>query len=251
VIVGIFTLISLLLFGDAQQYFFVENLEKGVKEYVVDKERSNEIKMLLKEVKDETKSFNKVRKKQLKELRSMNLNVELERNDFTELFDQLAEKRSEYQRKVISQRIHAVEKIENEEWQNIIDYSNAALDKQIAKAEKKKKKNEKDAFASVEKTIIKSLTNTDNQNAALSALNKLKSDLNDMNQGFLDINTKENKVLINKSASLSDGMAISEEMNSLRAKAWNSMLDFRFTLKDIAEEDQWIKIMKSLNKAVL
>ena len=152
---------------------------------------------------------------------------------------------------MISQIIHAVEKIENEEWQNIIDYSNAALDKQIAKAEKKKKKNEKDAFASVEKTIIKSLTNTDNQNAALSALNKLKSDLNDMNQGFLDINTKEYKVLINKSASLSDGMAISEEMNRLRAKALNSMLDFRFTLKDIAEEDQWIKIMKSLNKAVL
>lgn len=42
-IVGIVALFTVLFFGGVQEYFFIEKLEKGVKKFVIEKDRSKEI----------------------------------------------------------------------------------------------------------------------------------------------------------------------------------------------------------------
>lgn len=65
-IIGSITLITILFFGGVSEYFLIDKLEKGVKEYVVEKNRQKEILADLKTSKAFIKEFNKKRKSQSK-----------------------------------------------------------------------------------------------------------------------------------------------------------------------------------------
>jgi hypothetical protein len=59
-ILGTLALINMLFFG-SMEYFLVDKLEKGVKTYVLEKERRKEILVDLSDAEKEIKAFNKLR----------------------------------------------------------------------------------------------------------------------------------------------------------------------------------------------
>ena len=61
-LIGLATLITILLFGGGQDYFLVMNLDKGIKKFVVEKERKKEILAEFKIAKKEVKKLSKTRK---------------------------------------------------------------------------------------------------------------------------------------------------------------------------------------------
>ena len=62
-IVGIAALFTILFFGGGQEYFLIEDFDKGINKHITDKNRSSEIKAEIKLTKSLIKEFNKKRKK--------------------------------------------------------------------------------------------------------------------------------------------------------------------------------------------
>ena len=60
-IIGIITALTILFGSGAFEVFFLPNFEKGVKEYVIEKERQKEITSDLKQVKGISKEYYKKR----------------------------------------------------------------------------------------------------------------------------------------------------------------------------------------------
>ena len=52
----------IVLFSGGYEIFFAENIEKGIKEYVMDNDRKKELLVMTKELKSRAKTYNKERK---------------------------------------------------------------------------------------------------------------------------------------------------------------------------------------------
>ena len=71
-LIATITALAILFGGGTFETFFIDDLRKGVKEYVVEDERKDEILDDLKRSKKMIKSFNKERKAQFKEFKKLN-----------------------------------------------------------------------------------------------------------------------------------------------------------------------------------
>ena len=132
-IVGIVALFTMLFFGGAQEYFFIEKLEKGAKKFIVDKDRSKEIILDLKEGKALIKAFNKDRKGKLAEFHTMNLDRDISREEMKVFFNNRKEERLVFQKSMADIRVKTFSKINDEEWNDIINLSDASVEKKMAK----------------------------------------------------------------------------------------------------------------------
>tara|TARA_B110000908_G_C10136995_1_gene394922 strand:- start:136 stop:516 length:381 start_codon:yes stop_codon:yes gene_type:complete len=115
-----------LLFGSGSEVFFLPDFEKGVKEYVIGKERKKEVANDLKKVKDISKEFHKERKVDFKEFQNMNSSRETNQKDFTEFFTKIQAKRVSMQEELIEARLQINKKIEPSEWNSIVAFSSAS-----------------------------------------------------------------------------------------------------------------------------
>ena len=244
-IVGLITLFSVLFFGSAADYYFVDNLEKGVKEYVEDKAVRKEILTDLKDVEVLAKSFNKKRKGELKQLKEMNLNYEAKASDFNSFYDHLAEERRDFQSAVIDVRIKVLSKISDIEWEKIIALSNKTVENAKRKSAKKK---EKDNFAKLEQSILTNLQEQKTQEKALASFNNLKNTFQNLEGELSQINTMQNTAITNKHLTKQELLKESEDLNKLRTTAFKALQQFHFEIKSVSDEANFVKIMKELNK---
>lgn len=246
-IVGTITLLTILFFGGVQQIFFIDKLEKGVKQYVLDKDRSKEIQSDLKESKAFIKAFNKDRSSKIKQFHTMNMDRDLHREDMLEFFEERVKERVLFQEEVLNQRIKVVAKIEPAEWKNII----ALSDETVQKAEEKaSKKEEKDAFAKVFDTIDKKIKENDRQVQVIALVQNFQMRYNDLGARVKSINTKESDLLVNKESSKEDFLSLAREVNELRNIAYQAFVDLHFDILDATTEEEWPAIMGAINKVI-
>ena len=135
-IVAIASLITALFLGGPAEIFYVDNLEKGIKKQVLEKERKKEILSEIKSTKTLYKDFEKERKKDYKSFLNLYMDKNTTPDGLNSFFKELKEKRVEYQNKLIDQRLVIYEKIQSEEWDNILESSVSVSEKNLAKAEK-------------------------------------------------------------------------------------------------------------------
>ncbi len=246
-IIGLVTLFATLFFGGSQQYFFIEKLEKGVKEYIEEKDRKKEILSDLKLIKTTIKDFNKDRKKYLKTYHELNASYSATKVEFDSFFSDLTETRKAFQEEVVDQRLEVVRKISSEEWTKIIELSSEVTEKRKNKEAKKK---EKDAFEKVKKTINTEITEETTRGDALDALAIVESDFNTLRNELDAVNTLENELLTNKNATVEDALELVTTFNQMREKIHLSIVKFHFSMKDLLPEEQWTKVMRSMNKVL-
>ena len=246
-IIGTITLISMLFFGGIQQYFFVDKLEKGIKQFVEEKDRRKEILADLKNSKSTIDAFNKERKSNLKVFYAMNLNRDTKVNELEDFFKLSADERKLFQDKLINERLLVVSKINEEEWEKIIALSTENVQKQL---EKSKKKQQKDAFESLFKTIEKSISEQDRQAQAYALVKNFQNRYNQLNEKVQSVNTLENDLLNNKSTGAFEFEKFAEEVNLIRKTAYLAFIHFHFDVKEITNETEWTKIMKEFNKLI-
>lgn len=247
-IVGIVALFTVLFFGGGQEYFFIEKLEKGVKQYVVEKDRSKEILADLKGTKTLIKAFNKDRKGKLKAFLSMNIDPDVKRETLDLFFKDRVAERLIFQEQMIGERINALSKISDNEWAKIIALSDDAVDKASAKAQKKEPK---DPFESVLKTIKSSIADQNTQSQAIALLQNFQGRYVDLLDKVNAVNTIESSLLQNKNTTAEEFQSLAIDVNRLRQTAYKALVDFHFDMKEITNEAEWVKVMKSLNKVII
>ena len=247
-IVGIVALFSVLFFGGAQEYFFIEKLEKGIKKYVFEKDRSKEILADLKLTKSMIKTFNKERKAKLSDFHSMNLDRGISRVVFVDYFEDRIGERLVFQEKMIEKRLLVVSKIEDGEWKEIINLSDASVQKKMAKVEKK---GAPDPFEAVIKTIKSNIADHNNQAKAVSIVQDFEGEYTDFLNEVNAVNTIESELLRNKKTSAAEFRKLANDMNQLREKVYLSLIGLHFDLKEITSESEWNKVMNSVNKVII
>ena len=238
-----------LLFGSVSETFMVDKLEKGVKQYVVDKERKKEITAELKEVTKYVKAFNKKRKGDLKKFQELNFGRNASRHDFSDFFDELMKERKDFQEKVLSDRVRLSKKIEPEEWELIMKKSDESLDK---KAEKQQKKTDKgkisEPFEKTKATIHKFVTDVERKDKIHESLDQFIDSQNFVVETLADMNSKDSEIINKRKATKEELMNLASALNELRSQSQNDLVDFHMSVKEYSTQAEWDKIMKAFNK---
>lgn len=250
-LIGLATLISVLFFGGVSEYFLVDQLEKGVKKYVVEKEQKKEISADLKDATKFIKAFNKERKNDLKEFKVLNADRNTSDVELNIFFDGLMADRLAFQDKVIRSRIAIVSKIKADEWDSILELSRESVEK---KKEKQQKKTDKgkvpQPFAKTMASIDKYITDSERKEKVEQAIQAFINSQLEMAQEFRDRNVVDNKIVIKKDASVDELEHLAKELNALRRLGFDKLIDFHMSTKKFTTHAEWDQIMKTFNKEI-
>lgn len=245
-IVGTIALISMLFFGGVE-YFLMDELEKGVKTFVVEKDRRKEIQADLKVSMDIIKAFNKDRSSKLKVFKEMNADRKVTKVELEKFYQDRHEERTELQSKVINERLKILPKLTEEEWESTVKMSAETVAKKKEKAAKKKPK---DVFEGVIKSVNKAIEEKDRASKAVELVNDYKVEFDSFVEKLSMAKASDGEILTNKEASFEELKSLAALGNSHRKEAFNAFMHFHFQLKEITNETEWAKIIKEFNKVL-
>ena len=246
-LIGIAAIIIAIIFGGGQETFFLTpQLKKNVKTYVVEKERQKEIFVIMKESEKKQKAFTKTRKTYIKEYSQLTLDRSSTLEDHKKLIKAYYEERQEIVVYSIEQEM-AVKKLSTEEeWGNIM---NAVLTKTTKDKARDKMQNTMDkAFAGVIQSCNEHVSNRDNRDSAVAAVQKLRNKVDELIPSLADLGYENVETIRDYNASKAAYEKISSENHQMRKEIDDLFLDFRFELLEMTTEDEWNLLMKDIEK---
>ena len=246
-IVGLITLITALLLGGPAQIFYVDNIEKGIKKNVLEKDRKKEILNEIKNTKIIYKDFEKDRKQDYKTFLALYSDINSTTEELNSFFKELQEKRDSYQNKLIDQRLLIFGNIEPEEWDNILESSVTVAEKKMAKAEKKSLKSKED-FRKTKSNIESIILNNEQKQNLIKGLENVVSSRKELENMLLSINSSQNSILANKNSGKEDLQEIINADSKIRADVLMSLVSFHETARENCSDLEWTQIMKSFIK---
>lgn len=252
-IIGTIALLTILFGGGTGELFFVDQLEKGIKEFVMDKDRQKDILSDLKTSKAFIKEYNKDREVDLKYFYDINSSWYTTSDDLVMYFDKMQKKRIAFQNTMIANRIGITEKITFDEWVYILQYSNISTDKRIAEEQENAEKlEEKDkspvVFENTRNAIKENVSDEEKQSKILDGLDDMILTFEELGNEISSMNVKGNNILVRKDASKEELKEMVEEMNVLRNLSFNQLLNFHMLVKENTVKMEWESIMKTFNK---
>ena len=106
--------------GGGLEVFYIDEIEKGVNKYVLDKDYKKELQGYFKEYQKIHKSWNKGREKDLKELKKQNLDRAVSVSWHRDFFKKRLDQTDEVQADFIDYRINLQNAINDDEWAQIM-----------------------------------------------------------------------------------------------------------------------------------
>ena len=266
-IIGTIALLSILFGGGLIDTFFVDKLDKAVKEYVVDTERQKDIRADIKSTKKDIKQFNKGRKTQFKALQDMLASRDATKEDFDNFYAELHIGRVEFQEKLINDRLSLTQKIQEDEWTSIVAFSGDVIDQREEKIDKKNQKalkkaednpdkaikkaakaEKKQPFFKTRQAIVDNVTNAENQTLMLKSLDDMMTASHELDRQIKSINVKDNDVIVRWDATKEELQQLAQKMNVLRRSSFKQLVQTHLIFKENTDESQWEIILKALNK---
>ncbi len=236
----------IILFSGGYEIFFAENLEKGIKEYVLEKDRRNELLDMTKEIKNGAKAYNKERKANYKDFEDLYTNYNSDEAELEAFFDDLTEIQLKYQDNFVDKRIQITEKITDEEWGNIVTISEEAYQKKLDKQAKKKSKT-KDPFEKTRKKISE-VPDSQSQVQLLEQLDSFSEKITEFEKSMKEINVFENELLVQKTNSKQELLTLYDDMNEIRQKAFGHLIGFHQSVRSNVNEEQGETILSTFYK---
>lgn len=242
------TALVILLSGGFEVFFF-ENVEKGIKKYVEDKQRQKELLSDVKEAKSYVKSHNKYRKSEFKEFGKLLGTYETTSEDFNGFFSDVADKQREFEEKFIDYRIALIENVTDEEWAKMKELSDAEVQKQMSEASKKKAK-EKEAHKKTRKTIEKEIIDSDKRASVLKEFDHLQEHYDALVDKINRVNTVENEVITNKDASKSELLGVYASINEERKTLQDALVKFHEVVVANTAKETGEAVLKAFAKEI-
>lgn len=252
-LIATITMLAILFGGGTFETFFIDDLKKGVKEYVVEDERKDEILDDLKRSKKMIKSFNKERKAQFKEFKKLNSSRATGSDELTGFFEKSMTTRGEYQHRLIEERLKVSAKITPDEWAAIIENSGHATDKRMQKAQKKLDKAEargKLPFDKTRETITEAVADTDTQQLLQGRLDAMLRSFEKLGSELSATNVNESALLVDRDISRDQMLQVAEQMNEVRLAVFRHLVDFHMAVKENTDAVEWDQVMKQFNKDI-
>lgn len=252
-IVGTIALLTILFGGGVGEIFFVDKLEKGIKEFVLDKDRKKEILDDLKTSKAFIKDFNKERNSQMKNFDELNASYNSTSEDLIDFFNKIQDERIDFQDKIMDDRIAITDKITFDEWVLILDYSNIQADLRLTEEKEKtdkavEKGKVEEPFVKTREAIVENILDEKNQKLITDGLNDMIRTFNELGNEIISVNVNNNDILVRKDAGKKELKAMVDEMNVWRNLSFNQVLNFHMLVRENSSETEFKPIMKAFNK---
>jgi hypothetical protein len=242
----------MLLFGGGNmEVFYIDKIDQGIKEYVIDKERKKDLQSDLKVYTKAVKEFNKKRKSQLKDLKKKNLDRNTPDKWYLDFFNTTMEERKKLQATFINGRIELQQKIRDDEWAKMMKMASDEATKMAEKAQKKeRKKKDNNLFESQEKAVNEHISDQNKRSKALEALKEYEKDYNDIAMAYDNLNVNESDFLVDKNAAKEDMQKFGDTLNKQRSKMYEGYIDFLIALKENTNDEEWESIIREFNKVI-
>ena len=240
-------LFVLLFVGGAQEDLIITHGKKYVKKVVEDKDRKGLILAEFKSIKKLQKSYQKMNKKNGKQLKELIKNYQTDEATFKSFFEKLAEDEKQVNDQFFSHRLNIQKKLTQEEWDKVMDH----IQKSIAKDEKTVGKSLKsfDKDLAKMKTKILDVLNEDfRKDKAEAAINEFIESVKKSGREIAEKGPDEKEKLLNKSTSREELDQQGDELISQWLELLNEVATLHNELHDIATEEEWPKVSKWLNK---
>ena len=232
--------------------FLLDDFDKGIKEYVIDKERQKEILIDFKASKKIIKTFNKQRKSDYGDFEKMNADRNTTEDDFFEFYQGIKSIRDSMQSEIIDARIAIASKLSSSEWDSIVAFSirssDMALEKAEKKAHKKSSKKSKNKFDNIRAAILETEMDSEKQMDIITRLEGLILKFNELNVSLQTMNENEHIAIKSKETSKTDFLKIVEERNKDRILGYKEIVGFHMAVKENTNPEEWKLIMKEFNK---
>jgi len=249
-LIATITVLILLFGGGAFETFFIDDLNKGVKQFVVGEDRKKEILADLKGSEKRIKAYNKQRRSRFKEYKKLNISRDTTSKELTEFFNVLMDERGEFQNRFIDDRIAVSKKIKPDEWTAIIERAGPIEDKEQEKLQKKIDKAEakgKEPFEKTRDAITINVPDAARQQLLLGSLTAMLNNFNELAGRIGAFNIRDSGLLVRQDASKEEMMQVAGEMNELRYTTFNHLIGFHMVVKENTAASEWDKIMKAFN----
>jgi len=251
-IVGTLALFALLFGSGSFELFFIHDFEKGVKEIVLDKDRKKEILSDIKKAKSVAKDYEKHRKEEFKAFKELNASRTASAEDFMKFFDEIQNQRVAHQSTISDFRVEVNKKLEQSEWNSILEFSKKSVEKKLStakkKSEKKKEKSKEKPFENTRETLTEVITDSGKEKNIIVQLDELVSDMDKLQTGINGIFVNHKDIIGQKDASKSDLEILSKSINKVRKEFYDELTSFHFALKENTNDEEWNTIIKTFNK---
>lgn len=246
-IIGIAAIVLAIFFAGGQETFFLTpKLKKHVKTYVMEKDRQNEIFVIMKESKKKQKAFVKSRKSYMKKYNQLNLDRNSTLEDHKQLFVAYYEERQAIVDYSIEQEMTMKKTTTEEEWGDIMNAVLAQTTKE--KARDKMQKTMDKAFGNVIQSCNDHISNFDNRNSAVSSVTRLQGKVDELIPRLADLGYKNMETIRDYNAGKAAYEKISDDHHQMRKEIDDLFLDFRFELLEMTTEDEWDILIKDISK---
>lgn len=248
-IIGIVAFFTILFGGGSPEIFYVDNIDKGVKKYVVDKDIKKELTDTLKWTTKAVEDFRKEQKRQIKELKTMNLNKNATKALYLAFFDLKNKERLELHAEVIDMRAYVQTRIKPDEWKQIMDMAEASAEKTNDKSEKKDAKKPADTFKDLKNTVTKHVTDADRQAIILDAVDMYELAFNKAKKIMEDNDVENRSLLSDQNATKADMFAFHKALAKVRNDYYAAYMVFYFVVQETTNEGEFTPIIKAFNKS--
>lgn len=250
-IIGIYTFLTLLFGGGSVDQFYIDQIDKGVKKYVADKDRKKEIQGYFDEYQSATANWNKLTKIEIKEFKKRNLDRGASLDWYRNYFEGKILLREELINKYIDLRLKMQESITDGEWAQIMELASEADTKEEAKEEKEKSKQaDKDMFKKLREVTAENVDDAVAQEALILSWNDFEEQYNEVAEAYRMLDVNHTEIMSDKYATAEEFMAVGVVLIEIRAEAAEAFMEFITILKDSTTDDGYTAIMKEFNKLV-
>ena len=237
-IIGLVAIMGLILGGGSLDYYYLHDFDKSINYYVDDKERSKELKALIKDYEIAVKEYQNKLGDQIKLFKEKNKDKSIPSDWYYGFFDGVMELRKDRQANAINFRLTTLPKITDDEWQ-VIKIMAKETDKKSESSDLQSTKKEPNYIADEEKHKV-----------VMQSFDELLSSSLKLRATYDDFNAAQNKILVDKSASEEDMKTKVDSTNNVRVEMYKDFIGFLEKLKENTTDEEWEEIMKDFNKEV-
>lgn len=243
----LWALLFSLIFSSPESGMVNAKFNKHVKKFVDDKERKDQILILVKEFEKEAKVLRKKEKKELKELNELNSSSNTTTEQFKTFFSDLMKGKKIVDELRIKNRLKIQQLIEKDEWKKIVIASKEYWDKNEKKRLRKISQIEK-SFLKVEKKIQQNIIEEERKQKALNIVRHFEEEVIRIEKAIDDINGSNSSAMSKLNATEEELHVIQDQLNELRWQLFDSYANNHREMANITNDEEWLKISKSLNK---
>ncbi len=243
---GLLFALFLFLSGGQETFMLNPEMEKSIKIIVKDKDRKHQIDQILKEIKQDQKSFlKKTQKPSLKKLEDLNLEYTSTPENYILTLNSYFTDLEALQNKYLDKELQIRSLTKEEEWNKIMEMA-------VEKPNKEKYKKQiakmcSQMHSNLLKALEKSITDPNSLKKAQLLLDQYQSKSVTIAEELLNVSYKQNEEIRRYDASRADFESLRLEMLNIRKEYMSFVVDMGFQFKDLTPKENWKNIGKAIN----